>query len=550
MPYLTLHVPALQKNSSQIVPLANELFTSASASAPASSHSLKFKPYSVPGSLFPPSTITISSINVHPDHQSLTLSVQGTRNSDWLQHQLRDSHRRAVIKHSVELEQAKTNRAQLESTENAASAPSEEKKLQENALIVRRLKLDLRNASNQNELEWKTGTDVTLMQEQRNIKLNFKTCYRFLGFEGQPILFLLQDVQNFPDFNRMKLVEVHSGYVNVAPQQPENLTPPPSFKISTIPDVTGTHIRNKPPHTVALPYSHPNYMTFELDPHTKTPVRVYVTYKFESVISVISTERATNGGYEIKEFKVSDPVAGIAVFSEGKENFLLVANKTKNNMQIYNLKTNKIYRSLPNESELQNMKRPTGLTVLPPDEFLVVDTGLKYLRHGSLNNQARLAPQISSKSAVLENIRDVAAYERQYAFVCDTGNHCIAVFEMQNGRFVLDTKNASCFIGKFGSKKSEFNAPARLCVFDGLLYVSDTGNARIQVFDATERPFRFVRQWRVSSPHYSEQTGLGVQEFFDESGHRQRQLWLLLNKVQRSANQKTCEFKGTISIYV
>ena len=85
----------------------------------------------------------------------------------------------------------------------------------------------------------------------------------------------------------------------------------------------------------------------------------------------------------------------------------------------------------------------------------------------------------------------VADGSRQTLFVADTGNDRIVMFELTKRSSCPDgttrVADGVCFAGEFGSRGSgegEFDAPTGLAAdrASGLLYVSDTDNDRIQVF--------------------------------------------------------------------
>ena len=63
-----------------------------------------------------------------------------------------------------------------------------------------------------------------------------------------------------------------------------------------------------------------------------------------------------------------------------------------------------------------------------------------------------------------------------YIYVAESGNHRISVFNL-NGKFVR------CF-GKMGSEAGMFHYPRHLCVDSlGRLVVADEHNQRLQIFD-------------------------------------------------------------------
>jgi DNA-binding beta-propeller fold protein YncE len=60
-------------------------------------------------------------------------------------------------------------------------------------------------------------------------------------------------------------------------------------------------------------------------------------------------------------------------------------------------------------------------------------------------------------------------------FVTDSGNHRVQVFGL-DGQFL-------CQWGSQGQGQGQFQGPTGLCVQNGVVYVADTRNYRVQVFD-------------------------------------------------------------------
>ncbi len=83
--------------------------------------------------------------------------------------------------------------------------------------------------------------------------------------------------------------------------------------------------------------------------------------------------------------------------------------------------------------------------------------------------------------------RGIAIDAQDQVYVADTGNKWIQVFD-NKGRFLRE-------FGGAGSGPGQLNEPVGLAISsEGEVYVADTWNRRIQVFDATGRA---VRQWSI-----------------------------------------------------
>lgn len=63
-----------------------------------------------------------------------------------------------------------------------------------------------------------------------------------------------------------------------------------------------------------------------------------------------------------------------------------------------------------------------------------------------------------------------------YLFVCDIKGHQVHVLDKNTGATIYK-------IGKAGSKKGELFHPTNICYFNEKIYVSDTTNFRVQIFD-------------------------------------------------------------------
>lgn len=120
---------------------------------------------------------------------------------------------------------------------------------------------------------------------------------------------------------------------------------------------------------------------------------------------------------------------------------------------------------------------PKGLLALHDGQLLVSDTG---------NNRIQIydasgAYQSSFGTGELSGPRSLAINSLDTVFVADTGNHRVAKYAPGGG-----TWSYQSMIGTAGAGNGpgEFNAPRGVSVDGAYLYVADTGNNRVQKFNA------------------------------------------------------------------
>ena len=144
--------------------------------------------------------------------------------------------------------------------------------------------------------------------------------------------------------------------------------------------------------------------------------------------------------------------------------------------------------------------RPNGVAVAPSHNLYVADTWNFNIREftpqGGLVTSWGQAGQYGADAQTqptdgLWGPRDVAVDANGNVYVSDTGNKRVRVYD-GNGNFIRD-------IGSSGSALGQLDEPSGLAVdnADGLLYVADTWNKRVSVFDLNGNPkFTFdVRGW-------------------------------------------------------
>jgi DNA-binding beta-propeller fold protein YncE len=116
---------------------------------------------------------------------------------------------------------------------------------------------------------------------------------------------------------------------------------------------------------------------------------------------------------------------------------------------------------------------PIGITQGARDEILVADSELKSVIR--LNKQGKVLGEFGHD--ILERPTGIARdAKRGRVFVADTRSHDIKVFN--------DNYQLINVIGERGERDGEFNFPTYLAFVADKLYVTDTLNSRIQIFDS------------------------------------------------------------------
>lgn len=130
-----------------------------------------------------------------------------------------------------------------------------------------------------------------------------------------------------------------------------------------------------------------------------------------------------------------------------------------------------------------NFISPIGISAGFNDEILVADSVLgRIVRLDSIGN-----PVGSLGAGILQRPTGIAIdKDTGSIYVADTGDHNIKVFD-RTGVHIST-------IGEHGVGPGQFNAPTYLCFGAGKLYVSDTLNARVQILTGAGEPVSSIGQ--------------------------------------------------------
>lgn len=165
----------------------------------------------------------------------------------------------------------------------------------------------------------------------------------------------------------------------------------------------------------------------------------------------------------------------------------------------------KEYESFDGSGE-KMWKKPMGVAVDGQDRLYVVDSGWRRVFVLSPEGQ----PLATLGDGELERPTSVAVdAERQRVYVTDTPEHDVKVFDKESGRLIQT-------VGGRGNQPGAFNFPSYLSVGQaGDLYVTDSLNGRVQVFDKEGRFLRVVGNFGDGSGDFSAPKGSAV----DSEGH-------------------------------
>lgn len=151
--------------------------------------------------------------------------------------------------------------------------------------------------------------------------------------------------------------------------------------------------------------------------------------------------------------------------------------------------------------------KPIGVTTDDKGRIFVTDSQTDKVtvldKNGVL--EGTLQPQVPFKqpTGIASDI------ERKKLYVTDTHNHYIVVFDLDTLKFIKT-------IGKRGKDEGDFNFPSHIGVGPtGRLYVSDTMNGRIQIFDTDGKFIRAFGQFGDSPGMFARPKGVAV----DSEGH-------------------------------
>jgi len=157
------------------------------------------------------------------------------------------------------------------------------------------------------------------------------------------------------------------------------------------------------------------------------------------------------------------------VYSDGKS--LYVADPGLSLVHCFDFREKKYIQI--KDAKDQHLEFPVGVAVDKEGRILVTDSGLG--RVFTFNNAGKYLGEIGSFD-VFEKPTGIAIHNDRI-YVVDTHRHSVLVFSHDDGRLLFQ-------FGKNGSKAGDFHYPTHIFASaDGHLYITDTLNFRVQIFD-------------------------------------------------------------------
>ncbi|MFQ5552182.1 MAG: 6-bladed beta-propeller [Candidatus Methylomirabilales bacterium] len=120
------------------------------------------------------------------------------------------------------------------------------------------------------------------------------------------------------------------------------------------------------------------------------------------------------------------------------------------------------------------LAQPTGLALNSQGTLFVSDTKLD--RVFGYSEKGEVVVAIGKKGEFYNPAGISVDPKTDRLYVSDPGRHVIRVYDSRDGRFLFA-------IGERGPAEGQFNFPTNVFVRHGKLYVTDTGNFRVQIFD-------------------------------------------------------------------
>jgi len=192
---------------------------------------------------------------------------------------------------------------------------------------------------------------------------------------------------------------------------------------------------------------------------------------------------------------------GVATDNEGK---VYVTDSGQGVVWVFDEKGKKV--SFLGDSGQGRLAQPIGIAVDQRGTVFVSDVKLN--RVYGFDKEGKLIVAIGQKDELANPSGLALDQVSGRLYVADPRSHRIRVYHSADGKFLFE-------FGKRGDKDGEFNFPTNLFTRNGKLYITDTGNFRIQIFDLEGRYLKKFGSAGDSPGQLARPRGVAV----DSEGH-------------------------------
>jgi DNA-binding beta-propeller fold protein YncE len=189
---------------------------------------------------------------------------------------------------------------------------------------------------------------------------------------------------------------------------------------------------------------------------------------------------------------------GVAIDSRGR----VIATDTEAAQVVVFDPAARVYSVLGDGERQVSMRVPMGIAVDASDNIYIGDNG-----HGAVlvfGPDLRYLRMLGTRGDVKTPTGLAIDNQRQRLYAVDTRQHQLVAFDLSSGKIVQRT-------GTKGSKPGEFGFPTGVAVApNGQIYVTDTMNYRVQVFDPSLKFVRTFGKLGINAGQFRRPKGIAI----------------------------------------